>query len=120
MGIEVFRYKADIGTASGTAQVRINVNAVNDAPEAIMLEKNTVLENKPDGTVVGTLSTTDPDEGDTFSYELARDGSRDNFKINGSNLVTKQSFDFEMTSTYTVTIQATDSGKRIFCWNSFS
>ena len=113
-GIEVFRYKADIGTASGTAQVRINVNAVNDAPEAIMLEKNTVLENKPDGTVVGTLATTDPDEGDTFSYELARDGSRDNFKINGSNLVTKQSFNFEETATYTVTIQATDSGKESF------
>jgi len=113
-GIDVFIYKADIGTASGTAQVRINVNAVNDAPEAIMLEKNTVLENKPDGTVVGTLATTDPDEGDTFSYELARDGSRDNFKINGSNLVTKQSFDFEETATYTVTIQATDSGKESF------
>jgi len=113
-GIEVFRYKADIGTASGTAQVRINVNAVNDAPEAIMLEKNTILENKPEGTVVGTLATTDPDEGDTFSYELARDGSRDNFKINGSNLVTKQSFDFETTSTYTVTIQSTDSGKESF------
>ena len=113
-GIEVFRYKADIGTASGTAQVRINVNAVNDAPEAIMLEKNTVLENKPEGTVVGTLATTDPDEGDTFSYELARDGSRDNFKINGSNLVTKQSFDFEETATYTVTIQTTDSGKESF------
>ena len=113
-GIEVFRYKADTGTASGTAQVRVNVNAVNDAPEAIMLEKNTILENKPEGTVVGTLTTTDPDEGDRFSYELARDGSRDNFKINGSNLVTKQSFDFEETATYTVTIQTTDSGKESF------
>ena len=113
-GIEVFRYKADTGTASGTAQVRINVNAVNDAPEAIVLEKNTILENIPAGTVVGALTTTDPDEGDRFSYELARDGSRDNFKINGSNLVTKQSFDFEETATYTVTIQATDSGNESF------
>ncbi len=113
-GIEVFIYKADIGTASGTAQVRVNVNAVNDAPEAIVLEKNTILENKPAGTVVGALTTTDPDEGDRFSYELARDGSRDNFKINGSNLVTKQSFDFEETATYTVTIQTTDSGNKSF------
>ena len=113
-GIEVFRYKADTGTASGTAQVRVNVNAVNDAPEAIVLEKNTILENTPAGTVVGALTTTDPDEGDRFSYELARDGSRDNFKINGSNLVTKQSFDFEETATYTVTIQTTDSGKESF------
>ena len=113
-GIDVFRYKADTGTASGTAQVRVNVNAVNDAPEAIVLEKNTILENKPDGTVVGALTTTDPDEGDRFSYELARDGSKDNFKINGSNLVTKQSFDFETASTYTVTIQVTDSGKESF------
>ena len=113
-GIDVFIYKADIGTASGTAQVRVNVNAVNDAPEAIVLEKNTILENQPNGTVVGALTTTDPDEGDRFSYELARDGSRDNFKINGSNLVTKQSFDFEDAATYTVTIQSTDSGKESF------
>ena len=113
-GIEVFRYKADTGTASGTAQVRVNVNAVNDAPEAIVLEKNTILENTPAGTVVGALTTTDPDEGDRFSYELARDGSRDNFKINGSNLVTKQPFDFEETATYTVTIQTTDSGNKSF------
>ena len=63
---------------------------------------------------MGTLTTTDPDEGDRFSYELARDGSRDNFKINGSNLITKQSFDFEETATYTVTIQTTDSGKESF------
>ena len=113
-GIDVFIYKADIGTASGTAQVRVNVNAVNDAPEAIVLEKNTILENIPAGTIVGVLTTIDPDEGDRFSYELARDGSRDNFKINGSNLVTKQSFDFEETATYTITIQATDSGKESF------
>jgi hypothetical protein len=113
-GIEVFRYKADTGTASGTAQVRVNVNAVNDAPEAIVLEKNTILENIPAGTVIGALTTTDPDEDDRFSYELARDGSRDNFKINGSNLVTKQPFDFEETATYTVTIQTTDSGNKSF------
>ena len=113
-GIDVFRYKADIGTASGTAQVRINVNAVNDAPEAIALEKNTVLENQPPGTLVGVLTTTDADKGDTFSYELARDGSRDNFKLSGSNLITRQSFDFEETATYTLTIQTTDSGKESF------
>ncbi len=113
-GIDVFRYKADIGTASGTAQVRVNVNAVNDAPEAIALEKNTVLENQPPGTLVGVLTTTDADKDDTFSYELARDGSRDNFKLNGSNLITRQSFDFEETATYTLTIQTTDSGKESF------
>lgn len=113
-GIEVFRYKADIGTASGTAQVRINVNAVNDAPEAIVLEKNTVLENQPNGTVVGSLTTTDADKDDTFNYQLARDESSKNFKINGSNLITNNSFDFEETATYSVTIQVTDSGKETF------
>ena len=113
-GIEVFRYKADTGTASGTAQVRINVNAVNDAPEAIVLEKNTILENIPAGTVIGALTTTDPDEGDRFSYELARDESSKNFKINGSNLISNNSFDFEETATYSVTIQVTDSGKETF------
>ena len=93
-GIDVFKYKVDIGTANGIAQVRINVNAVNDAPESVTLDKNTVKENQPEGTVVGALVVSDPDEGDVFTYELARDGSRDNFRIDGKNLVTKQAFDF--------------------------
>mgnify|MGYP001389826507 CR=1 FL=1 len=113
-GIDVFKYKADIGTASGIGQVRINVNAVNDAPEGIALENTTVKENQPAGTVVGTLIVSDPDEGDKFTYELARDGSRDNFRIDGKNLVTKQSFDFEEIDSYTITIRTSDSEKESF------
>ena len=113
-GIDVFKYKADIGTASGIGQVRINVNAVNDAPEGIALENTTVKENQPAGTVVGTLIVSDPDEGDKFTYELARDGSRDNFRIDGENLVTKQSFDFEEIDSYTITIRTSDSEKESF------
>ncbi|MBL51263.1 MAG: hypothetical protein CMG57_04835 [Candidatus Marinimicrobia bacterium] len=113
-GIDVFKYKVDIGTANGIAQVRINVNAVNDAPESVTLDKNTVKENQPEGTVVGALVVSDPDEGDVFTYELARDGSRDNFRIDGKNLVTKQAFDFESQNNYTITLRVSDSDKESF------
>ena len=36
-GIDVFKYKADIGTDNGTAQIRVNINQVNDAPDAVVL-----------------------------------------------------------------------------------
>lgn len=60
---------------------------------------DTVDENQPVGTVVGTLTTTDPDVGDSFTYTLTCTvaGADDaDFQINGSNLETAASFDFEI------------------------
>ena len=36
-GIDKFEYKVDIGTAAGTAVVRVNIIAMNDAPTGISL-----------------------------------------------------------------------------------
>ena len=93
-GVDVFKYKADIGTASGTVQVKVNVKPVNDVPEGITINTNSVPENKPEGTVIGTLKALDPDEKDTFKFALARD-NKDSFRIEGSKLLTKRPFDFE-------------------------
>ena len=54
-GVDVFKYKADIGTASGTVHVKVNVKPINDVPEGITINKNSVPENKPEGTVIGIL-----------------------------------------------------------------
>ena len=53
-GVDVFKYKADIGTASGTVQVKVNVKPVNDETEDKQIDRNSVPENKPEGTVIGT------------------------------------------------------------------
>ena len=59
-GVDKFEYKVDIGTATGSGQVRVNINPVNDAPTGVSLSKNIVKESSPAGTVVGTLNVEDP------------------------------------------------------------
>jgi hypothetical protein len=63
--------------------------------------------------VVGTFQPTDPDVGETFTYTLvAGSGSNDNasFRINGANLETVGSFNFESRSLYRIRVRVTDSG----------
>jgi hypothetical protein len=86
---------------------------VNHAPTEILVSNASVLENEPIGTVVGTFSTTDPDDGDTFTYALvAGVGSEDNisFSISGSDLLAAASFNYEVKSNYNVRVQSTDQG----------
>ena len=53
--------------------------AINSAPTDIALTPSSVAENQPSGTTVGTLTTTDPDAGNTFTYTLVSGtGSTDN------------------------------------------
>ena len=83
----------------------------NAAPTAITLSDNSVNENLPSGTVVGTLSTEDPDAGDTNIYSLvAGDVPNDNasFTIDGNTLKTASSFDYEANHTYQITVRTTD------------
>jgi len=79
-----------------------------NGPTDLTLSGTTVAENAAVGTTIGTLSTTDPDVGDTFTYALvAGDGTL--FEIVGSTLRTKSVADFQAQSQYSVTIRTTDS-----------
>ena len=84
--------------------------ALNSAPTNISLSSSSVAENKPANTTVGTLSATDPDAGDAFTYSLVP-GSGDNasFKITGNQLQTIASFNYETKKSYSVRIKVTDS-----------
>lgn len=93
--------------------ITISVANVNESPTSIELSAVTVAENQPLGTVVGTLSTTDPDAGETFTYALvAGVGAADNaaFTIVGGQLRTGASFNFEAKSGYSVRISSRDQG----------
>lgn len=57
-------------TTTTTASLNVVVNSVNDAPEEIVLDGTNVAENS-DGAVIGTLSTSDVDSGDTHSYSVS-------------------------------------------------
>jgi PKD repeat protein len=94
-------------------QFTVSVTNVNETPTDLALSSNSVAENQPSGTVVGALSSTDPDAGNTFTYTLVSGtGSTDNasFTISGANLQTAASFDFETKSSYSIRVRTTDQG----------
>ena len=51
----------------------VNVGNVNETPTDITLAGASVAENSAVGTVVGALSSTDPDAGDSATYTLVDD-----------------------------------------------
>ena len=87
------------------------------APTAINLSNSSVAENQPSGTVVGNLTDTDSDVGDTATFTLVSGtGSTDNasFQIVANQLQTAASFDFETKNSYSIRIQVTDAGGLTF------
>ena len=84
-------------------------------PSDISLNATTVAENAAAGTEVGTLSTTDVDDGDTFTYSITAQGVSAAFQINGDKVeVGTGVLDFEATPTVSVTVRSTDSGGLTF------
>lgn len=89
-------------------QVTVSVTDVNEAPTNLAISSSSVTENLPVGTTVGTLTTTDADAGDTFTYSLVS-GDVSAFSISGNQLQTAKVFNFEVQSSYSVTVRTTDA-----------
>ena len=100
------------GTAD-TDSLSITVTPVNDAPTAVNVAPTTVVENAANGTVIGTASTTDPDAGDTHTYQLT-DNAGGRFAINSATGVITVAdgslLDYETATNHSVTVRVTDSG----------
>lgn len=102
--------KNDLVTADYTAStVRSLLQKTYSAPTDISLTRNRIAENRPSGTAVGSLSASDLDAGDAFTYTLVA-GAADNslFRIAGSQLLTSASLNYEAKKLYTVLVQVTD------------
>ncbi len=80
------------------------------APTNIALSANSVAENSANNTVIGALTTTDPDAGDSHTYSLT-DNAGGRFGISGNQLVVANGslLDFETNTSHTVTVLSTDS-----------
>jgi Ca2+-binding RTX toxin-like protein len=91
------------------------ITEINTAPSAVAVSNSTVLENSAVGTVVGTLSATDGEAGETFTYALL-DSAGGRFGIDGANLVVADGarLDFEAASSHQVTVRVTDAGGATF------
>nr|WP_070959907.1 LamG-like jellyroll fold domain-containing protein [Hyphomonas sp. Mor2] len=87
--------------------ITLNVNDLNEAPGEVTLDGNTVDENAS-AAVIGSVSATDPDAGDTLSYAV----SDNRFEVVDGQLqlVDGVSLDHEVAETVEITITATDAG----------
>jgi len=85
----------------------IAVKNVNEAPTDISISALSVDENAA-GAVVGTVTTTDPDAGDTHSYSV----SDSRFEVVGGQLKLKSgvSLDYETESSVQLQVTTTDQG----------
>lgn len=99
----------DIGGEFTDAEIVVNVGDVNEAPTGIALSGEKVVEGAAAGTVVGALSGTDPDAGETLTYTIADDSGA--FEIVGGELRVKHLGD---ALKHTVTVVATDAGGLTF------
>ena len=88
------------------------LGTVNESPTDILLSNATVPEHAPAGTLIGELTTTDPDVGDTHVYSL-EDGWGDNdlFVIDGNQLKTGEAFAASEESIYNVRIRTADGNR---------
>lgn len=87
--------------------------AENEPPTDITLSPNSIPENNVADAVVGTLSATDPDAGDTVTFSINA-GASSPFTVSGNQLKVSQSLDYEAKSAHTVSIRATDSAGSTF------
>jgi ELWxxDGT repeat protein len=101
-------FRADNGTIGGELW-----RWINEAPTDVALSASSLPENAGANATVGSLSTTDPDAGNTFTYTLVSGtGDVDNsaFNVSGSTLRATSSFDLETKSSYTIRVRSTDQG----------
>ncbi len=109
----------DQGALTFDKAFTITVTNVNEAPTGISLTSTSVAENQVVNTTVGTLSTTDPDTGNAFTYSLVNTGpcpgpDNGSFNISGSSLRTNTAFNFEVKSSYAICLRTTDQGALTF------
>ena len=107
---------------STTKSFTIKVLDVNERPTSVSLNKNVVVENSPMNMVIGTLSTVDPDNSQTFTYTLLDDVSG-RFRLDGAVLKVAASnvkclalggdeclLNYETAQRHTIKVRVTDSG----------
>ena len=111
-------YSIRVGTSGSSGQYfeqtfTITVMNVNESPTDIALSNVTAPQNQPTGLIIGTLTSTDPDAGDTFTYALVSGtGSDDNdlFRINSTQVLTAATFSLTGRTSYSIRIRTTDAG----------
>jgi Ca2+-binding RTX toxin-like protein len=100
----------DAGGLSIERTFSIAITNVNEAPTQLLLSGQNILENAAGGTVVGSLSSLDPDVADSASYSLI-DGAGGRFVLSGNDLVVANGalLDYEAATSHQITLRVTDA-----------
>jgi hypothetical protein len=102
---------AMISYQGGTNANDVVLTVVADGPAAIAFNPTPIPENAVPGTVVGTLSTTDPNPNATHTYSLVGglgDDGNASFDIVGDTLRAAASIDYHTQSSYSVRVRTTN------------
>ena len=102
----------DFGGNQFTWSFNIIVKNENDSPTDIALSANVIAENQVSDTLIGVLSSTDPDVGDFHTYSLKDDS--DTFQIVGNELQSKLPLNYETNPRPVITIISNDGQGGIF------
>ena len=103
-------YTGNTSSTNYTIHITFSATA-NNAPTDISLSSTSIDENNAIGDVVGTLSTTDADSGDTHTYTLVSgSGDTDNssFTISSDQLKADEVFDYETKDSYSIRVKTDD------------
>lgn len=94
------------------AELLANQLKIEGTPLSISLSSTSARKNTLSGTVLGVLSTVDPDPSEAFRYSIVNGrGGDDNafFEIRGAELIAKVNLAYENKTSYSVKVRATDS-----------
>jgi VCBS repeat-containing protein len=116
-GQDSFTYivKDETGLTS-TATANVTVNAINDAPTDISVS-NLVVDENVNGALIGAVSATDIDTGDSHTFEVLEGGATSTrFEVVGGELklIDGVSLDFETEAEVDITVRAADQSGLTF------
>jgi hypothetical protein len=101
------------GSLSSQATITVNLVNVNESP-VIYNQSFSIVENSPNGTVVGTVIATDPDVGQTLTYSIQGGNSYNVFQINSATGVltvkNQRSLNYELISIFNLIVKVKDNG----------
>ena len=90
----------------------VRLRNVNDQPRNLRLSGYVLRENALAGTLIGTLSASNEDAGETLTYELTNDaGGRFEIKTNQVVRAKAGSINYEAMTSYAIEARVKDNGK---------
>jgi hypothetical protein len=110
-------YATNSSTTAYGNEISFTTITTNHAPTDITLSNSSMTENISDNSIVGSLTSTDQDLGNTQTYSLVSgvgDDDNSSFNINGASLRITSSPNFEIRNSYSIRLRTTDDGNLIY------